>query len=269
MVADNWKLSLERFFYDRADAIEGKPTLLEHCIVSAKEPRLAAQPEFHADLIDSLVSQASIDQDADVLEVGCASGYIACGMASRVRHYTGIDLAAMPIEIANKMELPNATFKQGDGGELPFSAGSFDAVFACDVFSNFPSFDDIKPLLMEMVRVARKGGRVMAASITDAEQSEAFQRHVYEISARLDKEFGAPPIPPTRRHNPFRNLIRTVRGLPTPPSGQASITNYNFFKRDFEIFAEENDLSIKIRDVHGLSPYRGYRFNVIFTKMNP
>jgi len=266
MTADGWKQSLERFFYDRGAAITGVPTLLDHCMVSAKDPRLATRPEFHADLIYSLVTQMGLEGDSDVLEVGCASGYIACGLAAKVGRYTGIDLAAMPILVARKMDLPNAEFRQADGAELPFEDGRFDAAFACDVFSNFPSFAEAEPLLREMARVVGPGGRVLAGSITDASRAEEFQQHVYSVAARLEAEYGPPPPPPERKTGLLAGLANRLKGIPAPPPAEARIINFDFEKGDFEAFGRAHGLRVEVHDVHELNPYRGYRYNVVFTK---
>jgi ubiquinone/menaquinone biosynthesis C-methylase UbiE len=266
MSSDAWKQSLERFFYDRGAAISGVPTLLDHCMVSAKDPRLATRPDFYADLIGSLVAQMRLEGNADVLEVGCASGYIAFGLAPKVGRYSGIDLAAMPIHVARKMDLPNADFRQADGAELPFEEGRFDAAFACDVFSNFPSFAEAEPLLREMVRVVRPGGRVLAASITDASRAEEFQQHVYDVAARLEAEYGPPPAAPERKPGLLEGLANRLKGVPAPPAAEAQIVNFNFEKSDFEAFGRARGLEVEIHDVHALNPYRGFRYNVVFTR---
>lgn len=267
MSANTWKQSLERFFYDRGALIEGAPTLHDHCLVSAKDPRVATRPEFHADLIESLFVQMELDAGSNILEVGCASGYIACGLAPRVGRYVGVDITAMPILVARKMNLPNAEFEQADGAKLPFTDGRFDAAFACDVFSNFPSFAEAQPLLQEMVRVVRPGGHIMAASITDASRGEEFQQHVYAVAAQLEKEFGPPPAPAKPASKGwFGNIKRRLRGDPPPPEAEPQITNYNFYFGDFEAFAAAHGLSVVINDVHALNPYSGFRFNVVFIK---
>lgn len=264
-----WKSSLERFFYDRATGIEHEPTLMDHCMVSAKDPRLATQPAFHSDLIDSLIEQMQVGAQSDVLEVGCASGYIACGLAPRVGRYVGVDLAAMPIVVAQKMTLPNAQFQKADGGKLPFADGSFDAAFVCDVFSNFPAFSDAEALLSELVRVVKPGGRAMAASITDATKAKEFQQHVYKVADELTAKYGPPPQVFTADkpgHRLVDRLKRRLKGVPPPPSAEPAIINYNFEKADFERFAKERGLEIVFHDVHRLNPYLGYRFNVVLKK---
>jgi ubiquinone/menaquinone biosynthesis C-methylase UbiE len=265
---DNWKRSLERFFFDRASLINDIPTLRDHCLVSAKDPRLAAQPGFHADLVGSLITQMSLDSNSSVLEVGCASGYIACGLAPRVAKYVGIDLAESTVRVARKMPLQNAHFEKADGADLPFVNAQFDAAFACDVFSNFPSFDAAKPLIQEMVRVVRPGGRVMVASVTDASRSEEFQRHVYKVSEQLDDEYGPIPVMPQPKVDGWVERIKRSLFGRTTNRVTPQIINYNFNLRDFKEFAELNGLDIDIKDVHQLNPYRGFRFNIIYTKPN-
>ncbi|GJL65321.1 MAG: hypothetical protein NPIRA05_02920 [Nitrospirales bacterium] len=267
-----WKLHLERFFFDRAVAVDGKPTLLDHVLVSAKDPRLAGREDFHADLIESLLAQLQLDGQSTVLEVGCASGYITCGLAPKVRSYNGVDLAASPLEVARRMELPNAEFQQADAGKLPFAADQFDAAFAYDVLSNFPSFEQAIPLLEELLRVVRPGGRIMAGSITDADQADTFQQHVYDVSAQLEEKYGPQPISPELTSNSWlaglvRRVVRRLRRLPAPPAVEVgSITNFTFLKSDFEKFAQSHECHIAINDVHALNPYMGYRYNVVMTK---
>jgi len=267
---ENWKQSLERFFYDRAIGVASVPSLMDHCVVSAKDPRLAAQPDFHADLIDSLIDQMGLGPDSSVLEVGCASGYIACGLAPKVSRYTGVDLAKPPIVVAQRMNLPNAFFKQADGGDLPFPDGSFDAAFVCDVFSNFPTFSDAETLLEELVRVVKPGGHAMAASITDAQTAEAFQQRVYAISEELTAKFGPQKLVVAKNERYgavlVRRLKRLLQGVPPPPPAEAAIANYNFKRSDFKAFAQSRGLDITFFDVHPLNPYRGYRYNVVLAK---
>src|SRR5690606_38294128 len=137
---------------------------------------------------------------------------------------SGIDLSVAPLIVARRMQIANAEFRQSDGGTLPFPDGSFDAAFAYDVFSNFPSFGDAVPVLREMVRVVRPGGRVMAGSITDASRAEEFQQHVYAVAAKLEQEVGPavpPPPAPSLMERIARMFRRRLEGLPQPPAAEA------------------------------------------------
>ncbi|MEQ8746009.1 class I SAM-dependent methyltransferase [Pyruvatibacter sp.] len=266
-----WKLRLERFFYDRAEEISGVPTLLDHVRISAKDPRIAGREDYHADLIGSLIDQLDLDQTKRVLEIGCASGYIACGLALNVGLYDGVDLASPPLDVARRMKLANATFQQSDGGALPFENESFDAAFAYDVLSNFPRFDLAEPLLDEMLRVVRPGGRFMAGSVTDAQTGQEFQQHVYKVATELEEKYGPVPVVPEKKQGPLAQFAKWARRIfrpgerpPTKDAGQA--VNYNFQREDFETFAQSRGCTLEFRDVHDLNPYKGFRFNAVMTK---
>ena len=79
---------------------------------------------------------------AAVLEVGCTSGFIAKGLAPRVKRYTGIDLAESARRVAQRLSLQNTDFRQADGKQVPFPDTSFVAAYCYDVFTNFPAFDE-------------------------------------------------------------------------------------------------------------------------------
>lgn len=268
MAADNWKVRLERFFYDRGTTIEGVPTLIDHCIVSAKDPRISAQPALHADVIKSIVSALRISKQSKVLEVGCASGYIACGLAGYVDQYKGVDLAVAPLDVARKMNLPNAEFLKADGMSLPFTSETFDAAFMYDVFTNFPCFEDGEPIIREMLRVVRPGGKVMVGSVTDRNKSTEFAARVHEVANQLELTYG-PPVTPKVNHPSVIERIRRVLAGTGPPKAAPEILVYYFDPDDFIRLGKTEGLSVIITDVHTMNPYFGFRFNVIYTKPNP
>lgn len=267
MKSGAWKLSLERFFYDRAVAIKSTPTLYDHCMVSAKDPRVSARPEIHSDIIANIVSTLGLDCHSNVLEVGCASGYIACGLAPRVAHYTGVDLAHMPLEVARKINLSNAQFIRADGASLHFENGNFDAVLAYDVFSNFPTFDDVVPIIREMLRVVKPGGRVLIGSLTNKKTASAFAVRVQQVAEMLEVEYGALPVPRGDHLSTWERIILTISGK-TAPNVKPEIINYNFDPDDFQRLAKQENVAITQSDVHSMNPYFGYRFNVVLTKQN-
>jgi SAM-dependent methyltransferase len=256
MAEADWKVRLERFFHHQAVAIEDAPTLLDHCRISGKEPRLSSRPEIHLDLVESVERALTLDRSSSVLEVGCASGYIACGLAPRVHKYTGVDIAGAALAVARRMELANAEFINADGAALPFEAGLFDAAFANDVVLNFPNFEDCVPLIREMLRVVKPGGRVMIGAVTDKNTAVQFQERAREYSKQLDLEYGPAP---------------SAKSTPTSSSNLASdvppeaIFYYYDCDRFFE-FARSEGIDVRMEHVHGLNPYTDFRYNFIYTR---
>jgi 2-polyprenyl-6-hydroxyphenyl methylase/3-demethylubiquinone-9 3-methyltransferase len=97
-------------------------------------------------------------QGKDVLDLGCAGGFMAEAMAARGATVTGIDPAARAIEAARAHAraggLPIA-YDVGVGEALPYGSASFDAVVCVDVLEHVA---DLHRVLSEVARVLRPGG---------------------------------------------------------------------------------------------------------------
>lgn len=287
-----WQDKLQSFFDTRATEVRSKPSLIDLCYISGREPRLWSDPELVDDLGASIVEQVGAGKDSTVLEVGCAAGFLAAVVAPRVGRYEGIDLAAAPLEVARRLGLANASFRQADGATLPFPERSFDAVFCYDVFTNLPSFEDGAPLIETMLRVVKPGGRVLVGSIPDQAVSEGFQARVSEVLEELDAKYGPlqprPPEAPVDEAAPVAEaptpvgwLERLQRALglskappvalvpPAPPAPAAppEIICYEFDREDFIALGRRLGAAAEIRDIHAMNPYHGFRFNAVFTRL--
>jgi SAM-dependent methyltransferase len=78
-----------------------------------------------------------LPEKADVLELGCGLGVDAAQL-SRGRHYTGVDLSSVQLEIA-RAHVPDRTFLQADLTAVEFRDDSFDAVVSFFVFNHVPA----------------------------------------------------------------------------------------------------------------------------------
>lgn len=232
------------------------------CFIAGRDPRLWRDEALFADMIDSIVAQTDIVDDASVLEVGCAAGFIASGLAPRVRRYTGVDLARDVLKIARRLGLPNATFKHAEGGRLPFRDNSFDAAFCYDVYTNFPTFADGAGLIQEMLRVVVPGGRVLVGSIPDAAAAELMAQRVQAVANTLAETQGPLPARPDGGPARRRWIDRLLGRQPIEPQ----IVCYDFDRRDFEAFGRELGVEVAIHDIHQRNPYFGCRFNAVYRK---
>ena len=96
--------------------------------------------------------------EKDVLDLGCAGGFMAEAMAARGANVTGIDPAAEAIAAArNHARAGNLRigYEIGVGEALPFGDATFDAVICVDVLEHV---SDLGQVLIEVVRVLRPGG---------------------------------------------------------------------------------------------------------------
>ena len=94
----------------------------------------------------------------DVLDLGCAGGFMAEAMAKRGANVTGIDPARAAIAAARRhasAEGLQIGYDVGVGEALAYDDASFDAVVCVDVLEHVA---DLKQVLSEIARVLRPGG---------------------------------------------------------------------------------------------------------------
>lgn len=119
------------------------------------------------ELIELLVEMSRVGTGDQVLDVACGPGIIACALATRAEHVTGIDLT--PAMLAQARELQrdrgssNLTWREGGATALPFADASFDCVVTRFSFHHFV---DPSAVLREMVRTCRPGGAVLVCDVS-------------------------------------------------------------------------------------------------------
>jgi SAM-dependent methyltransferase len=206
-------------------------------------------------LISSIVSQTSINRSSSLLEVGCATGFLAVGLFEHVREYVGVDVAAAAIRVARSMHLANCTFDVSDGESLPYPDNRFDAAILYDVVTNFPSFSDVEPIMVELMRVTCRGGRVLIGSIPNEHFREEDQRRAAELANSLGPLSPTNVVPRNRAASRVRRRMRSV---------DPGIVGYYFRPEDFVSFGTRLNVRTRIETIHPLNPYVRSRFNVVF-----
>jgi 2-polyprenyl-6-hydroxyphenyl methylase/3-demethylubiquinone-9 3-methyltransferase len=98
-------------------------------------------------------------RDKDVLDLGCAGGFLAEALHDRGARVTGIDPAEGAIAAARRHADQGGKairYDVGVGESLPYDDASFDAVACVDVLEHV---SDLRQVLREVARVLRPGGR--------------------------------------------------------------------------------------------------------------
>ncbi|MEX0338280.1 MAG: bifunctional 2-polyprenyl-6-hydroxyphenol methylase/3-demethylubiquinol 3-O-methyltransferase UbiG [Arenibacterium sp.] len=93
-----------------------------------------------------------------VLDLGCAGGFMAEALAAKGAHVTGIDPAAQAIEAARAhadLSGLDIRYDVGVGEDLPYDDAAFDYVVCVDVLEHVQDLDQV---LTEVARVLRPGG---------------------------------------------------------------------------------------------------------------
>ncbi|MEM6638044.1 MAG: bifunctional 2-polyprenyl-6-hydroxyphenol methylase/3-demethylubiquinol 3-O-methyltransferase UbiG [Pseudomonadota bacterium] len=103
--------------------------------------------------------------DKDVLDLGCAGGFMAEALASKRARVTGIDPAADAVEAARSRATlvgQNIRYDVGVGEVLPYEDSAFDAVVCVDVLEHV---SDLTKVAAEVARVLRPGGMFLYDTI--------------------------------------------------------------------------------------------------------
>lgn len=104
-------------------------------------------------------------QDRDVLDLGCAGGFMAEALADRGARVTGIDPAADAIAAADahaRAQGKRIAYDVGVGEALPYGEASFDHVVCVDVLEHV---QDLSQVCREVARVLRPGGTFLFDTI--------------------------------------------------------------------------------------------------------
>jgi ubiquinone/menaquinone biosynthesis C-methylase UbiE len=116
-------------------------------------------------VIEKMAEVSGVDATSEVADVGTGTGFVAAGIAPRVRRVVGIDNAPAMLEAAREnlraLGASNVKLAAGEVERLPLEDGSVDAAFANMVLHHA---EHPIAMLLEMARVVRPGGKV---AITD------------------------------------------------------------------------------------------------------
>jgi SAM-dependent methyltransferase len=103
-----------------------------------------------------------LDAEMIVLDVACGAGHAAEQVAAVVRQVVGIDLTRSLLQLGRERldanAVTNVSLQQGNAELLPFVDESFDVVFCR---SSLHHFADAQRAAAEMMRVCKRGGRVV------------------------------------------------------------------------------------------------------------
>jgi ubiquinone/menaquinone biosynthesis C-methylase UbiE len=116
-------------------------------------------------VIEKMAEISGVGEDSEVADVGIGTGFVAAGIAPRVKRVVVVDNAPAMLEVARgnltALGVSNVALMAGEVERLPLDDGSVDAAFANMVLHHA---EHPTAMLREMARVVRPGGRV---AITD------------------------------------------------------------------------------------------------------
>ena len=120
---------------------------------------------YSADVIEALAERTEGGHDT-VVDVGTGTGFVAAGLAGRVRTVIGVDNSQGMLAVARSnlaaLGATNVVTLEGDLDALPLADNPADVAVANMVLHHAPNPPG---MVVEMARVIRPGGKIV---ITDA-----------------------------------------------------------------------------------------------------
>jgi 2-polyprenyl-3-methyl-5-hydroxy-6-metoxy-1,4-benzoquinol methylase len=122
------------------------------------------QSPFLAQHLGILLQAADLFRGAQVLDFGCATGWLSMGMAQMGCDVVGVDIAASALKLAERLKATRRSVSDGrmefrlyDGRRLPAPDASFDRIVCSDAFHHVR---DQAHVMREFSRVLKEGGRI-------------------------------------------------------------------------------------------------------------
>lgn len=108
-----------------------------------------------------LVNRLSLNQSANVLELGCGPGYYSAKVAQKIPSgkLTLVDIQQEMLDMAKRrmdlFDISNINYVLADALELPFENDSFDVIFMIAMLGEVPNREKC---IRELHRILRTGG---------------------------------------------------------------------------------------------------------------
>lgn len=128
-------------------------------------------PRFWQDTVKRFRDHYGLANDASVLDVGCAKGFMMHDFKELMPNLSqaGIDVSEYAIEHAIDSVKP--LLRVADAKELPYDDNSFDLVISINTVHNLP-LADCKQALREIQRVSRKNSFIVVDAWRNEEEHQ-------------------------------------------------------------------------------------------------
>tara|TARA_R110001583_G_scaffold105494_1_gene253261 strand:- start:84052 stop:87585 length:3534 start_codon:yes stop_codon:yes gene_type:complete len=116
-----------------------------------------------------------VSKDAQVLEIGCASGFTMQHVAPLVGRYVATDLSRRNVErteaLAIQSGMSHVRGRQLGAHDIDvYEPGSFDLIILNSVIENFPGFGYLRQVLAKAARLLTPNGAIYLGNVWDADR---------------------------------------------------------------------------------------------------
>jgi len=110
---------------------------------------------------EHVVNLARVTKGSYVLEVGCGGGGLLRLLRAKGARAVGADVLVIALQLAHQRVSHVNLLRVGEGAELPFRAGTLDAIVGQHIIEHLPNAD---AALREWNRILKPGGRLALAT---------------------------------------------------------------------------------------------------------
>ena len=137
------------------------------------------EPIADAHIINTILDNANVCENIDVLDVGCGTGVLFPFYLERnVKSITAVDLSPEMVKIA-KAKFPQADVICGDAETISFDK-QFDVIM---IYNAFPHFPEPQKLIENLAKYLKDGGRIcIAHGLSKSELDEIHMKSAGKVS---------------------------------------------------------------------------------------
>ncbi|WP_339912168.1 class I SAM-dependent methyltransferase [Symmachiella dynata] len=174
--------------------------ILEPEVMDSAQEAIDYDTMDHTDVnrvfVDDLLTFAQFEKpsvaELRVLDVGTGTAQIPVELCGRQlpMHVTGVDLAEEMLKVGNQNVAAagfaqNITLEHVDAKQLPYAAGTFDAVISNSIVHHIP---DPLQVIVEMARVVRAGGVLFVRDLLRPDDKAELEQLVSTYAADTNDE---------------------------------------------------------------------------------
>lgn len=156
----------------------------------AESVALREKHRFETNIVQNALQKKEVNVEEQVLDVACGTGRLLVEIIDNPKViYTGIDTSpAMINELKKKKKDDRINLLIADATKLPFPDEKFDVVFTYHLLWHIP-IEEQKKVIQEMLRVTKKGGKVIIDTINPNFLFAKSNSKVFKISKKDVKEW--------------------------------------------------------------------------------
>jgi ubiquinone/menaquinone biosynthesis C-methylase UbiE len=135
--------------------------------------RFDVLPMQYAAIIKDIVRKLGLSPADHLVDLGCANGLMAAGLAKHCRKIVGVDFSIGELQRAagNAGRLCNLKFVCGDASHLPLAENSADKVLMYGVAPHL-ELEFFESVLNELFRICKPGGKILVGDIIEKKRAK-------------------------------------------------------------------------------------------------